>query len=348
MSNIYSGAKSFAIKGQLLDKSTIEKLAESSSIEEFVNRLKTTSYSNYISQLSLPYYSRKLELAFRARLADVHFSLVNATNSKLVETFYLRRIAWDLKTALKSKVLNKTYEETVEFIDMKAEELVGRRDLIVKVISARDINESLTLLSGTEFYKDVERAVSAYMSTGEIRVFDTYIDHSVLSQISKEFSSNKSSYRSRSYVSDVESIVAEEIDSYNVLTVLRSKVWKISEEEVRSLMITPSFIVPTEVLARMISTESVEEAAKFLPERYLYGIAQKDEESIIDTVEQNFAVEGIRTASRAFLWQGLSLAVVLALIKLLENEVINLSAIAVGVESGIEPKRILSKLLFAM
>lgn len=348
MPGVYAGTKSFALKGQLLDRPTLEKLAESASIDELVNRLKTTPYSDYISQLSPPYFSRKLELAFRARLADVHFSLIRATNSRLVELFYLKRIGWDLKTVLKAKALGKSYEETSEFIDMRAEELVGRRDLIVRVLSAKDIQEAQTLLSGTEFYEDAEKALSAYLSTGEIRVFDTYIDHAILSQISKEFTSNKKGYASRSDVSDVESIVSLEIDSYNILTVLRAKVWKIPDNEVRSLIITPSYKVSSETLGRMISTETVEEASRLLPEKYLKDVTKQDEESIIDGIEWNLAEEGVRTASRTFLWQGLGLAVALGLIKLLENEVNNLSAIAVGVESHLEARRILSKLLFAM
>jgi V/A-type H+-transporting ATPase subunit C len=344
---IYAGAKSFAMKGQLLEKATLEKLAESSNIEELVNRLKTTPYSEYLSQISPPYYSRKLELAFRARLAEAHFSLMQSTNSKLVELFYLKRIGWDLKTVLKSKALNKSYEETIEFVDMRAEELVGRRDLIVRVLSAKDLQESLTLLSGTEFYDDVEKSVSAYLSTKELRVFDTYIDHAILSQISKEFSSHRSDYSSRSNISDIESMIALEIDSYNVLTVLRAKVWKLQESEVRSLVITPTYNVSMETLDRMITSESVDEAVRLLPEKYSQETTQKDEEGIIDEIEQKFRKEGVRIASRAFLWQGLGLAVVLAFIKLLENEVNNLSAISVGVESGLESKRILSNLLFA-
>jgi len=50
------------------------------------------------------------------------------------------------------------------------------------------------------------------------------------------------------------------------------------------------------------------------------------------------------TADLAFVWQGLSPGTILGLIKLLEFEVSNLAAIAIGVEAGMDPKKILSKL----
>ena len=50
------------------------------------------------------------------------------------------------------------------------------------------------------------------------------------------------------------------------------------------------------------------------------------------------------TASKAFVWQGLSPGTALALIILLEFEVGNLAAIAIGVEARIDPKTILAKL----
>lgn len=348
MSNIYAGTKSFALRGTLLDRQILERLAESSSMEEFVNRLKTTPYSEEISKVTLPYSSRRLELAFRARLAKVHYSLIQATNSKLVKLFYLKRIGWDLKTVLKAKILNKSYEDILEFVDMRAEELVGRRDLLVKIMSAKDIQEAVSFLSGSEFYEDLEKAVSLYNTNQEIRVIDTYIDHSVLSRISKEYTSNSSSYKTKTNVASIETMIAIEVDSYNVLTALRSKIWNISENETLSILIRPTYNVPIETLNNIVSASTVQEAVRLLPEKYVAGETQLSNEELIAYVEQKFREESLDIAAKAFVWQGLSVATALALIKLLENEVNNLAAISVGIESGIESKKIISSLLFVM
>ncbi|MDE1853230.1 MAG: V-type ATPase subunit, partial [Thaumarchaeota archaeon] len=71
--------------------------------------------------------------------------------------------------------------------------------------------------------------------------------------------------------------------------------------------------------------------------------AQGDEE-LIDMVEDGFGMQMMETATLAFVWQGLSSGTILALIKLLEFEVSNLAAVAIGIEAGIDSKKILSKL----
>jgi len=330
-----------------LDTTTIQKLAEATSLEEMVNRLRSTTYADSVSGMSPPFNARRIELALRERLAVVlHSTTQGAGRYGILQLYYLKNIAWDLKLALKARALGRSYEETVEYIDMKAEELVGRRDLMVKVLSAKDVNEAVTLLSGSEFFPDVEKALAAYSSKGEIRFFDVYIDHAVLSAIAKEYSLNPRLYSSKpANVNGVSDLVALDVDAYNVLSVLRSKLWGLTEAEVQELMIIPARRVSLPTLNSMAGADSVTEAVKMIESAYSFPLqgAQGDEE-LIDLVEDGFAKEMKDTASLAFVWQGLGPGTILGLIKLLEFEVSNLSAIAIGVEAGLDPKRILSKL----
>ena len=345
-SRTYVGTKAFALRGTLLDSSTVQKLAETTSLDELVNRLRTTPYSEVLSAMVQPYTARRIELALRERMASVHHSVTQgAGRYGILQLYYLKNIAWDLKLALKAKALGRTYEETVEYLDMRAEELVGRRDLIIKVMSARDVNEAVTMLSGTEFFSDVEKALAGYSSRGEIRLFDVYIDHAVLSAISSEFSLNASLYSKNPGVNGVKDIVALDIDAYNVLSVLRAKLWGLTDSEVQELIITPARRVQSPVLASMIGAESAAEAVKFIESQYRFQLTgAQSEEEVIDAVEDGFSRQMKDTASLAFVWQGLSPGTILALVKLLEFEVANLAAIAIGVEAGMDPRKILSKL----
>ena len=346
-SKTYVGTKAFALRGSILDKGTVQKLAESTSIDELVNRLKSTSYSDFLSSLSAPMSARRIELALRERLATVHHSVIQgAGRYGIFQLYYLKDIAWDLKIALKARALGRSYEETIEFLDMKAEELVGRRDLLIKVLSAKDVNEAVTLLSGSEFFSDVEKALSAYSTRGEVRFFDVYIDHAVLSSISGEYSLNPRLYAAKSAdANGVGDMVAIDIDSYNAVSVLRSKLWGLKDSEIQELIITPTRKVSTSVLANMITSDSVAESIKLLEQSYNLSIpATQDPETLIDSVEDGFERLQYQTSSLAFVWQGLSPGTMLALIKLLEFEVSNLAAIAIGVEAGIDPKKVLSSL----
>jgi V/A-type H+-transporting ATPase subunit C len=346
-SKTYVGTKAFALRGTLLDSATIQKLVESTSLDELVNRLRSTSYADALSSLSPPFTSRRIELALRERLAKVHHSITQgAGRYRILQLYYLKYIAWDLKLALKAKALGRSYEETVEYLDMKAEELVGRRDLIIKVLTAKDANEAATMLSGTEFFTDVEKAVAAYSSKGEVKFFDLFIDHAVLSAISKEYSLNSRLYASKAAdVKGVGDIVAVDIDAYNVVSVLRAKLWGLRDSEIQDLIIAPARRVGLPTLSSMGAAESVGEAIKLLESSYRFAIpAVQGDEELIDLVEDAFSRTLRETATLAFVWQGLSPGTILALVKLMELEVSNLAAIAIGVEAGMDPKKVISKL----
>ena len=344
----YVGTRASAQRGTLLDKASIEKLAESTTLEELLNRLKVTPYSDALSNLVPPLTARKLELALRKRLDKAHYDLMKAAGEyRLIQLYYLKHIAWDLKSVLKSKALGKSYEESIEYLDMKAEELVGRRELLVKVLSASDVREGVALLSGTEFYADIAKAAASFSASGEARFFDIYVDHAVLTGISEAYSSESKLYSSsRSVdVAGIGEIVAIDIDAYNVLSVLRAKLWGLPSQEVRNLLVTPAFRVPTSVLIRMIGSDSVSDAVKQIQQIYPTKVeGQANDEELIDAVEDVFTNRMKATLTKTFVWQKLGPAYALALIKLLEFEVNNLAAIAVGVEAQMSPRDIMNKL----
>lgn len=346
-SKTYIGTKAFALRGSLLDAATIQKLSEATSLDELVNRLRSTPYADAISRLSPPFNARHIELALRERLATVHHTVAqSARKYGIFELYYLKNIAWDLKVVLKARALNRPYEEMVEYLSMKAEELVGRRDLIVKVMSAKDVGEAVSMLSGTEFYADVEKALSRYAAKQEIRFFDVYVDHAVLAAISKEYSVNSKVYSSRPpNVNGIEEMVSLDLDAYNILAVLRSKLWGLSESEIQELIVSPGGRVQPSVLNGMAGADSIGEAVKSFDSAYHFEMqGTPSDEELIDMVEDRFAHRSRETAELAFVWQGLSPGTMLALVKLMEFEVSNLAAIAVGVEAGIEPKKIASRL----
>jgi len=344
----YLGTRASAQRGTLLDKASIEKLAESATLEELIDRLEVTQYSDALSNLVSPLTARRLELALRKRLDKAHYDLMNAAGEyRLIQLYYLKHIAWDLKSVLKSKALGRSYEESIEYLDMRAEELVGRRELMVKVLSASDIQEGVALLSGTEFYADIAKALASFSASGEARFFDIYVDHAVLTGISEAYSSESKLYSSSRAVDfgGIGEIVTIDVDAYNVVSALRAKLWRLPSQEVRNLFVTPTFRVSTPVLTRMIGSESVSEAVKQIQQIYPTNVeGQANDEELIDAVEDMFTNRMKATLTKTFTWQKLGPAYALALIKLLEFEVNNLAAIAVGVEAQMSPRDIMSKL----
>lgn len=335
----YTGAVSFAIRGTLLPRNTIETLAESRSLEELLNRLKATPYSDAVTRVQPPYSARKLELAFRERLADAQLLLSKSSHNRaLLEDYYLRNIAWNLKSALKSKALHKTYEESMQYIDLYAEELIGRRELVAKILTAKDIQEAAALLVDSEFGKDVARAAAAFQRDHEVRVFDLFVDHALNQMIASALEDGKPE--------GAERLVAIDIDSYNVLSLLRAKLWKLSAPETNSLIVTPTFGVGLSTLQKIALTESVPEAVSLLSESH-YAVqvpSGTGDQEMINKLEERFTELGFQAAKRAFVWNAFQLGATVALIKLMEFEVRNLAAIAFGVEAGVPSKNVLPSL----
>ncbi len=342
---IFTGARSFALKGALLTTNSLETLAESRSLEELVNRLKATPYTDAASKLQPPYAARKLELALRERLADVHYSLSKTSkDTDLLELYYMRNIAWNLKIALKAKALDRGYEETMSYVDLHSEELLGRRDLIARVLSSKDLQEATELLMGTEFGKDIAKATATFATNREARIFDLYVDHALFSKIAETFSAKSKSY-SKGDIATVRDLVAIDIDSYNVLALLRAKLWGIQPSESKALLILPAFDVSLPRLQRIANAESISESITALEGTYGISLPSNvGDEAMVGALEESFSQLSRRTARRAFLWQGFGLSTVLGLIKLLEFEVRSLAAIAFGVEAAIPSKEIISSL----
>jgi len=99
-------------------------------------------------------------------------------------------------------------------------------------------------------------------------------------------------------------------------------------------------------LQAMIAAKSLAEAVKLLK-----GVvpasprSRASDEEAVDSVEDFLTSESMKVASKAFIWQGFGLATALALTKLLEFEVKNLAAIAIGIEAHVDAKDVLSKLV---
>lgn len=339
----YSMVKSFVIRGNLLTSQALEELAESKSLADMVVKLKGTVYAEAISKLQPPYTARKMETVFRGRLADIHQALLKFTpKTSLLASYYLKFIAGNLKILLKGRAQRKSDEEIVSHLDMHAEELVGRRDMVVRALSAENLDQTVELLEGSEFAAEAESALATFKDTGKFQVFDIYIDKAFYNRVVNSFTSE---HKGDTRVRD---IVAVDVDSYNTLAVLRGRLWDLEPSEIRGLLIKPFFDVTETDLKNMIDGESLAEAVKILSRTVYRRLIPQVEpsEAALASLEDAFRVLGYRRASNPFLRDIHRISVVLGAVKLSELEARNLAAIAFGVEQHLNVKDIMARLVF--
>jgi len=146
---------------------------------------------------------------------------------------------------------------------------------------------------------------------------------------------------------DAKNIVSVDIDSYNVLAILRGKFWNLPADDINNLMVASTSKVTKETIQKMINAEKISEAIGELSNTVYKDIVPQNPTSDIDSIlqiEKGFEDIALKRALSAFRTM-FSVGIVLAALKLIMVEVRNLSAIASGIEQKIPGETILSKLI---
>lgn len=340
---IFGTVLAHSVRGRMLSRTELQTLAESRDIEELVTRMKNTVYLDALAKLTKPYTAETVEGALLEHLVNQHAKIVSIANgSAILNAYFVKYIILNLKIILKGKAMNKTYEELLPKVNMRAEELVGRRDLAVKALVAKDFDEAVNSLAGSEFGEDARKAAQAYKEKGDIRVFDTYLDHAFYKSLDKAVAFE-------SKLQDEQKLIGVDIDSYNILSVLRGKYWGLSPNEINDLIVTTTSKVPKDVLQRMINTEKIQEAIGELASTIYKELIPRTAANDIDAImqlESAFQKESIRRTMNSYRTV-FTIANMLASIKLMSYEIKNLAAIAAGVEQKISTDKIMASLIRA-
>lgn len=337
---IFGSVKSFSARGRLLSKGELQTLAESRNLDELVTRIKSTVYVNAVSKLTKPVTAEKIESALRSHLADMHYSLTKAMGggSKILNAYYLKFLIWNLKLIFKGKVLGRAYEEIEPYVNLHAEELIGRRDIVVKALVAKDIEEAVSSLSASEFGEETAKAVALYNEKKNLQVFDTYLD--------KIFYKHLDAALKASGEHELVHLIGMDIDFYNLLSILRGKFWGLDEQQIQDLIVTHTTSAPKDLLGRMISAESVKDALGELSNTIYKDLIPQTDNAIdaLTEFERAFELAIYRVINGTFT-RMFSFATVIGILKLTTYEIRNIAAIAFAVEQQIPVQTVMSKLV---
>jgi V/A-type H+/Na+-transporting ATPase subunit C len=336
---VFAAVKSYSKRGRLLKKSEFQTLAESRDLDELITRIKNTVYADAVSKISKPYTSEKIESVLRSNLADVHYSIAKTGGgSKVLDAYYLKFIIWNLKLILKGRVLGKTQEEIEPQLNLHAEELIKQRDVILKALVAKDLEETVSSLNSTVFGDDIAKAVAMYNDKKNIQIFDTYFDKILVKQLSAalRIAGDK----------DLARPVGMNIDFYNLLSITRGKFWGLDEQQIQELIVSQTSSAPKDLLARMIAAESVKDSLNELSGTVYKDLIPQAENDIdaISEFERAFEMAIYKSAKNTFT-RMFSAATSVGITQLTSFEVRNLASIAFAVEQKIPPQTTMSKII---
>ncbi|MXY61017.1 MAG: V-type ATPase subunit [Cenarchaeum sp. SB0665_bin_23] len=337
--NVYASVKSYSQRGKLFIRDDYQTLAESRNLDELITRLRNTKYEPVMADIPKPYTAHGIESVIRGHLASLHYGITKTVgNSPILDAYYMRFIVTNLKAILKGKVLGKAQEDIESYINLRAEELVKQRDVVIKALVAKDLEEAVASLSSTKFGDDVSRAAAAYSDVGNIQVFDTYFDKIVYQNLSRALRQSRDRH--------VIKIVSPDLDSYNLLSVIRGKFWGLDESTMEDLLVPPTQSAPRDLLSKMMAAGDVRDALNEVSNsKYRHLIPQTENE--MDAVaeferalEREIYTTSIKSFTRMF-----SFATIIGITKLTAYEIRNLAAISFAVEQGIDHKTVMSKLI---
>jgi len=334
---MYAGVKSYSIKGKLLTKKDLQTLSESRDLDELVTRLKNTSYNDTISKVQKPYSSQKIELALRDRQADLHHMMMQASGgSNVMFAYYLKFILRNLKIILKGKILGRTQAEIEMALSLHPEELIQERDILLKALLAKDIDEAVSVLKSIGVGDDVEKAFVLYNEKKQIQVIDLYFD--------KSFYENLSRVVKSSGEFALHSLCGMEIDFYNIMSILRGKFWNLDENQLQHLIVSNASSESKEIFTRMISADSIKGALNELLGTHYKDLVPQEEEDAISKFERAFERRIYDTMNAQFV-RIFSFSTVIAIVRLLDYEIRNISSIAFGVEQNIPSQTVMDRLV---
>jgi V/A-type H+-transporting ATPase subunit C len=348
--DVFVFVKAYASRGSLLSRAFLEELANSRSVDEMAAKLKTTAYGEQVTTVAGGMSARRLESMLRSSLSVFNYELIKYYRKPgFLQGYFERNLSWNLKVAVKGKAMGLSYEDLSDMIVLRAEELAGRRDLIVRILSASNLEQVVALLSDSDIKPYLAKAMAAYRQTRDVSMFDLYIDRYTLGKLVDVFAPKKGRLR-RFYGRPnavVKSMVAADVDSFDILAILRSKWLELPESKARELLITPAFFIDAETLERMLSANTVQAAAAALSHSVYRKMipSATTPEGLISGVEDAFYRNALIIAKRTFSTQPMSEPVLLGALKAKEVEVRNLSTIAFGVEVGLQPSAIIAKLI---
>jgi len=337
--NVYASVKTYSKKGKLLKKADFQTLAESRDLDELITRIKNTIYGDSVSEVQKPYTSQKIENALREHLADVHYSIAKTSGDKSIfNAYYMKFIISNLKSILKGKVLGKSQEEIEAHINLHAEELIKKRDIVIKALVAKDLEETVANLSSGPFGEEIAKAATLYNDKKNIQIFDLYFDKILYQHLGRAMKNSREP--------EVARLIGRDIDFYNLLSVIRGKFWGLEEDQIQDLIVSVSASASRELLGRMISAVSIRDAFNELTSTKYKDLVPESENELdmIAEFERAFELEIYQSALRSFS-KMFSFATIIGITKLTAYEVRNLAAIAYAVEQKILPEITMSKLI---
>ena len=258
--------------------------------------------------------------------------------SNLLMAYYYKFIFKNLKNIVKGKILGKSQSQIESSIGLRAEELIQRRDVTLKALTSKNIEEVISNFKSYNFGNDVEKALMLYNDLGEIGVIDTFLDKILYQNLAD-------SIKSKSDLNLLK-LFGTELDLYNITNIVRGKFWNLDDQSINDLLVSHTSSTSDELLSKMISAENLKSSFMELSKTKFSEIipSEADDIMMINEFERKFDIFLYNSLLKEFA-NMFKLSTVVSVVRLYDYEIRNLSSISYAVENNISSDIVMSKII---
>lgn len=323
-----------ARRGKLFDEKQLSEIVEADTLDEVKNYLRgVPEYAEYVEKYPL-------EKALDTQLAETHDLLARIAPDDIQETFDILLSKWDisnLKSIIIAKEAGLTREETENLLIPFGE----LKDSSDKLLDAKNIEEVVNALEGTEYAQVLEDAIPEYQKMGMLLPLEAALDKNYLNNLVRSVANpaDDNSKLLQSYIGTL-------VDTTNLKIILRAKVDGLKYEEIQSYMISSGYQIREWKLKELMESEDVEGVVSSLEgTKYAHILSESMPDytgtGSIAPLEAALDANVRKTANTISKKKPIGVGPIIGFLSKKETEVRNLKIIARGkVEDGVSTSMI--------
>jgi len=335
----YACARVKAKKSLLLTKDNYPKIMMM-DLNEIGRFLGETQYKVEMAELAAKHEGVNLiELGTAKNFARINTQILSFCEGDLretVEKYLARWDAWNVKTILRGKFSGATSEEVQEELIPSGALSEEYLNYLFTLESVNDILEDVKKKAGLALPDDVR---SAYEATGTLGPIEDYFDKVYYQQLIAQLEGGSKADKL------LLTFVRKEVDTVNLLTLLKLKRDKVPLDKVGIYFIEGGQELPVKELLRLAGTDSLEQMIGELGKLSFYEAIRED----LEIVKTRGSLTEIGLALRTVLSKQsdrfghvypLSVLPIVDFLIRKKNEVDNIRVIARGKQSGLGVEQI--------
>jgi V/A-type H+-transporting ATPase subunit C len=333
-------------RSHLLSKEKLERLTECKNLEELASELRETVYGEKLAKVRLQYTSREFENVFRESFIEVVIKIVRSSPeivSEFLKTYLLKFEQENLKTILRAVSIGLPYDEISSKMYLSVENFLKHQELILKAAMAINVKSVVDVLRNTLYGPSLIIGLQKYEETGSTKYFDILLDRMFYEHFGETFKVLSKNEQEHAIF-----YVSREIDSFNILTILRAKLLGYEPNWIRMAVSRNFYNVPEQTIEKMLMANDFESALKIIEQSYykkLFLRAETPKETI-SASEKAFRQDIFEYTKRTKIGDPFNVGTSIAFIVKKEIELYNLTAISLGIEYAWKKDDISGLLLF--